>query len=191
MKRLTRNRVPVVVGAPRRKPLNEERGVGNSLPLVDQILDAHQRFRYFLESKQDLISGGYSTSDKPAWDRVLKALREVDSANAGLYDKLIELRKAVKDSTPESASRKKVVEAVPPVGEMVKHISDLLVANGMLAAARDVDDTNYKTYARWLIRDAEKNSRMTDPTTRQVTVDPKGAEYHKKLTHSFKSWGLI
>lgn len=72
----------------------------------------------------------------------------------------------------------------------VKGISQLLKQFGFEAASKDVNTSNYKTYAQWILKSLKGKIWMTDPITRKKTKWQQAEDAYKAFVKSFKKLGI-
>jgi hypothetical protein len=74
--------------------------------------------------------------------------------------------------------------------QLSKGIARLLKQFGFGAAAKDVNASNYKTYAQWILKDLKGKIWLTDPVTRKKTKWQQAEDAYKAFVKSFKALGI-
>jgi hypothetical protein len=72
----------------------------------------------------------------------------------------------------------------------VKGISQLLKQFGFEAASKDVNTSNYKTYAQWILKALKGKIWMTDPITRKKTKWKQAEDAYNAFVKAFKKLGI-
>jgi len=119
--------------------------------------------------------------DKKLW---YKFLGKEDAYNRSAYYKVnegpIKLRTLLHEKTPVDAETL----------TRVKGISQLLKQFGFDAASKDVNAENYKTYAKWILKDLKGKIWLTDPISRKKTKWDAAEKTYNAFVKAFKSMGI-